>query len=122
MMAPNLPKTYKAASFKEANGPLTLEDVELKMPEDGLVLVKVLAVGVCHSDAMVQAAAMNTLYVDTTGTCSIPDLKRLDHEFQVTRSLVMWLHCPPQKRDGRLATVLEGPGMVGMMVCAALLT
>lgn len=62
-MAPNLPKTYKAAIFKEANAPLSLEDVELRQPEEGQVLIKVLATGVCHSDAGVQAGAMgNTLY------------------------------------------------------------
>lgn len=60
-MAPNLPKTYKAAVFKAANAPLTLEDIELKMPAEGQILIKVLATGVCHSDAMVQAGAMNTL-------------------------------------------------------------
>lgn len=50
----SLPKTYKAAVFEEANAPFTLKDVELKLPEHGQVLVKVLAVGVCHSDAGVQ--------------------------------------------------------------------
>lgn len=56
-MAPNLPKTYKAAIFKKANEPLTIEDVELKEPVEGEVLIKVLATGVCHSDAAVQAGA-----------------------------------------------------------------
>ena len=41
----SLPKTYKAASFLEADGPLTLRDVEVKMPAIGEVLVKVIAVG-----------------------------------------------------------------------------
>ena len=63
-MAPTLPKTYKAALFKEANGPLVLEDVELKQPEEGQILIKVLATGVCHSDAGVQAGMMNSLYVE----------------------------------------------------------
>ncbi|KAI4109306.1 MAG: hypothetical protein LQ339_001806 [Xanthoria mediterranea] len=53
-MAPTLPKTYKAALFKKANDKLTIEDVELKQPEQGQVLIKVLASGVCHSDTMVQ--------------------------------------------------------------------
>ena len=61
-MAPNLPKTFKAAIFKEANAPLTLEDVELRQPEEGQILIKVLATGVCHSDAVVQSGAMSTLY------------------------------------------------------------
>lgn len=56
-MAPTLPKTYKAAIFKKANDKLTIEDVELKQPEQGQVLIKVLATGVCHSDVMVQSGA-----------------------------------------------------------------
>ena len=53
-MAPTLPKTYKVAVFKEANAPLTLEDVELKQPIEGEILIKVLATGVCRSDQGVQ--------------------------------------------------------------------
>lgn len=37
----------------EKDAPLTVEDVELKQPGEGEVLIKVLAVGVCHSDAYV---------------------------------------------------------------------
>ena len=54
----SLPKTYKAALFKEVNAKLTVEDVELKEPGPGEVLVKVLACGVCHSDANVQNGAL----------------------------------------------------------------
>ena len=62
-MAPDLPKTFKAAIFKEANAPLTLEDVELRQPEEGQILIKVLATGVCHSDGVVQSGGMgNSLY------------------------------------------------------------
>lgn len=50
----SLPKTYRAAVFEKADTPFTLKDVELKHPSPGQVLVKVLATGVCHSDAMVQ--------------------------------------------------------------------
>ena len=57
-MAPTLPKTYKAAVFKEANAPLTLEDVELKQPIEGEILIKVLATGVCRSDQGVQGGHM----------------------------------------------------------------
>ncbi len=56
-MAPTLPKTYKAAVFEKANEKLTIKDVELKQPEEGQVLIKVLAEGICHSDAMVQTGA-----------------------------------------------------------------
>jgi hypothetical protein len=44
----SLPKTYKAAVFQKANDPLTIIDVELKLPAAGEVLVKVLAVGMDH--------------------------------------------------------------------------
>lgn len=36
-MPSNLPKTYKAAVFKEKGKPLEFEDIELKLPEDGQV-------------------------------------------------------------------------------------
>lgn len=57
-MAPNIPKRHKAAMFKEKMGPLVIEEVDTKLPVGGEVLIKVLAVGVCASDAMVQAQAM----------------------------------------------------------------
>lgn len=50
---PSLPKTYKAAIFEAANQPLTIKDIELKHPEEGQILVKVEACGVCHTDAVV---------------------------------------------------------------------
>ena len=59
-MTPNLPKTYKVALFKKANEKLSVEDYELKMPEQGEILIKVLATGVCHSDAMSQAGIMGS--------------------------------------------------------------
>lgn len=63
-MSPNLPKTYKAAIFKKADGPLTIEDIELKQPVEGEVLIKVLATGVCRSDQAVQGGHMgNSLSV-----------------------------------------------------------
>jgi D-arabinose 1-dehydrogenase-like Zn-dependent alcohol dehydrogenase len=53
-MSPSLPKTYKQAAFKEKGGQLVIEDVELKLPEKGEILIKVEACGVCHSDQFVQ--------------------------------------------------------------------
>lgn len=53
-MAPNLPETYKAAVFESKGAPLTFKQVKLELPKPGEVLVKVLACGVCHSDAVVQ--------------------------------------------------------------------
>jgi len=66
-MAPQIPKTHKAAMFKEKGGPLVLEEIETKMPEEGEVLVKVLACGVCHSEVVAQQALFGTpLYAFTT--------------------------------------------------------
>jgi D-arabinose 1-dehydrogenase-like Zn-dependent alcohol dehydrogenase len=53
-MAPNLPQEYKTAVFESKGAPLTFKQVKLELPKDGEVLVKVLACGVCHSDAVVQ--------------------------------------------------------------------
>ncbi|KAI9878853.1 MAG: hypothetical protein M1830_010325 [Pleopsidium flavum] len=73
-MAPNLPKTYKAAIFKKANEPLTIEDVELKQPVEGEVLIKVLATGICHSDAAVQAGALGNPFPMIPGHETIGDV------------------------------------------------
>ena len=63
-MAPSIPKTHKAAMFKEKMGPLVVEEVETKHPAEGEVLIKVLATGVCHSDIVTQMQAMGSpLYV-----------------------------------------------------------
>jgi Alcohol dehydrogenase GroES-like domain len=63
-MAPTLPKTFKQAVFREQGGPLIVEEVDLKMPEKGEVLVKVEACGVCHSDVLTQHNVMGGgLYV-----------------------------------------------------------
>ncbi|KAF2707967.1 alcohol dehydrogenase GroES-like domain-containing protein [Pleomassaria siparia CBS 279.74] len=50
----SLPKTYKQAVFNEAGGSLVLEEVPIKMPSAGDILVKVEACGVCHSDLFSQ--------------------------------------------------------------------
>ena len=60
-MAPNLPKTYKAVVIEEANAPWAIKDVELKMPEENQILVKVHACGVCHSDVAVQMGMMGPM-------------------------------------------------------------
>ncbi|KAH8901040.1 alcohol dehydrogenase [Thozetella sp. PMI_491] len=46
----SLPKTYKAAVITTSGAPLEIQDVELKLPGPGEVLLKVLACGVCYSD------------------------------------------------------------------------
>ncbi|KAH7304196.1 alcohol dehydrogenase GroES-like domain-containing protein [Stachybotrys elegans] len=49
-----LPKSYKQAAFKGLGEPLSIEEVELKLPGVGEVLVKVEACGVCHSEVFSQ--------------------------------------------------------------------
>ncbi|KAF4505766.1 hypothetical protein G6O67_007681 [Ophiocordyceps sinensis] len=57
-MAPSLPKTYKAVVLPSVNSPFKLQDVELKRPGPGHILVKVLACGVCFSDVATAAGHM----------------------------------------------------------------
>ncbi len=59
-MAPQIPKTHKAAMFKEKGGPLVVEEIETKQPQEGEVLIKVQACGVCHSEMIVQQGLMGT--------------------------------------------------------------
>lgn len=60
----DLPKTYKHAVFKEAGGPLAVEQTNLTMPATGEVLVKVEACGVCFSDHIAQSYGLRgSLYV-----------------------------------------------------------
>ena len=50
----SLPKTYKAAVFEKKGEPLVFKQLDLKLPQPGEILIKVLACGVCHSDWAVQ--------------------------------------------------------------------
>ncbi len=59
-MAPQIPRTHKAAMFKEKGGPIVIEEIETKQPAEGEVLVKVLACGVCHSEVMAQQQFFGT--------------------------------------------------------------
>lgn len=54
----SLPKTYRAAVLEKANAPFVVKEVELKQPGRREVLVRVLACGVCGSDAGVQSGHM----------------------------------------------------------------
>lgn len=45
-----IPKTMKAAVLHEFGQPLTIEQVEVKMPGENQVLIKVVTSGVCHTD------------------------------------------------------------------------
>ncbi len=64
-MADSLPKTFKAVVVEQKDGPMILKDLPLEQPQAGEILVKVLAVGVCHSDSMLSPGIFgNPLYVD----------------------------------------------------------
>lgn len=49
-----LPKTFRQAVFKEAGGPLVIEEASLTPPAPGEILVQVEACGVCFSDTITQ--------------------------------------------------------------------
>lgn len=66
-MTPSLPKNYKAASFESQGSKLTLKDVELKQPQQGQILVKVLACGVCHSDEFERQGALGNSFPRVPG-------------------------------------------------------
>jgi propanol-preferring alcohol dehydrogenase len=45
-----IPQTMKAAVIRKFGAPLQIEEVPVKMPHAGQILVKVIACGVCHTD------------------------------------------------------------------------
>lgn len=45
-----IPKTMKAAVLHEFGKPLTIEQVEVKLPGENQILIKVISSGVCHTD------------------------------------------------------------------------
>ncbi|KAI2641007.1 alcohol dehydrogenase [Xylaria nigripes] len=62
----SLPKTFKAAVTVKANETV-LQELELKPPGPGYVLVKVLACGFCHTDLFIIAGALGNLFPRITG-------------------------------------------------------
>jgi D-arabinose 1-dehydrogenase-like Zn-dependent alcohol dehydrogenase len=86
MSASSLPKTYKAALFEAANTPFVIKDIELKHPSPGQVLVKVIAVGVCHSDSGVCSGAFGNSFPIIPGHEIIGDVAAVgegEHRWQV---------------------------------------
>ncbi|KAK3382646.1 chaperonin 10-like protein [Lasiosphaeria ovina] len=57
----SLPKTHKAAMLNAHGADLELRDLPLVLPTRGQILVKLLACGICHSDAWLQESAPVTL-------------------------------------------------------------
>ena len=70
----SLPKTYKAAIFTSQNKDLVLQDVELKQPDAGHVLIKVIACGVCHSDLFVKQGVLGDVFPRTAGHEAVGDI------------------------------------------------
>ncbi|TKA70098.1 hypothetical protein B0A49_06356 [Cryomyces minteri] len=55
---PSLPKSYKAAVLEGVGKSLEIKDVPMEEPQEGQILIKVHACGVCHSDSAVQQGQM----------------------------------------------------------------
>ncbi|RGP70119.1 alcohol dehydrogenase [Fusarium sporotrichioides] len=70
----SLPKTYKAATFLSQDKDLVLQDVELKQPDAGHVLVKVIACGICHSDLFVKKGVLGDVFPRTAGHEAVGDV------------------------------------------------
>ena len=52
--------TMKAAVLHAANGPFVIEDCQIEAPRAGEVLVRVVAAGMCHTDAVVRHRDIST--------------------------------------------------------------
>lgn len=70
----SLPKTYKACVLDKPNVPFALRDVDLKHPEKGQVLVKVLACGVCFSDIATASGNMGDVFPRVPGHELVGDI------------------------------------------------
>lgn len=69
-----LPKTFKAIVINEKGAPLKLQELPLRKPDAGEVLVKILACGVCHSDAFEQAGFLHNSWPIVPGHEIIGDV------------------------------------------------
>lgn len=58
----SLPSTFKAVVVRQPNGAFNVEDMPLKRPDAGEVLVKVLACGVCFSDVAVASGKAGNIF------------------------------------------------------------
>lgn len=58
----SLPKTYKAAVLTGHKSGFNLQDLELKRPTKGQVLIKVLACGVCYTDVAVSQGEFGNVF------------------------------------------------------------
>ncbi|KAI0538879.1 alcohol dehydrogenase [Xylaria digitata] len=70
----SLPKTYKGAAIVKSNEPVVIQEFELKEPGPGQVLVKILACGVCHTDAMIASGGFGEFWPRVPGHEIIGDV------------------------------------------------
>lgn len=73
----SLPKTYRAVVLNEANGPFKIQEMELKHPGPGQVLVKVLACGVCFSDVSISNGEYGDVFPRIPGHEIVGDVVEL---------------------------------------------
>ncbi|KAF4993338.1 hypothetical protein FDECE_13453 [Fusarium decemcellulare] len=73
----SLPETYKAVVLEKANGGFKLQDLKLKHPGKGQVLVKVLACGVCFGDTAAEGGIFGDIYPLTPGHELVGDIVEL---------------------------------------------
>lgn len=73
-MAQNIPSTCKGLVAEKAGAPLTLKDVPVNKPNQGEILIKVVACGVCHSDEAVRGGLFGDLFPRIPGHEIIGDI------------------------------------------------
>lgn len=60
-MTPDIPRKCRAVVIEKAGAPWAIKEVDVKLPEQGEILIKTLACGVCHSDSFLQQGAFGDL-------------------------------------------------------------
>ncbi|KPM46012.1 hypothetical protein AK830_g440 [Neonectria ditissima] len=73
----SLPSSYKAVVVESAGAPLTLKDIPLGAVAAGQVLVKVIACGICHTDAIVQAGYLGNAFPRVPGHEIVGDVVKV---------------------------------------------
>ncbi|KAK7418909.1 hypothetical protein QQX98_003612 [Neonectria punicea] len=71
------PSSYKAVLVESAGAPLALKDVPLGEPSSDEVLVKVIAGGICHMDAIVQTGYLGNAFPRIPGHEIVGDIVKV---------------------------------------------
>ncbi|KAH7092128.1 alcohol dehydrogenase [Paraphoma chrysanthemicola] len=66
-MAPSIPKTARAVVIEKPGAPWAIKEVPVNLPQQGEILIKVHACGVCHSDSFTQQGAFGDVFPRTPG-------------------------------------------------------